>query len=138
MSDDFYARVGGETFFTQLVKDFYAGIPSDPILRPMYPEGDLEPAIRRLTLFLMQFWGGPDTYSQERGHPRLRMRHAAFAIDEKARDAWLKHMMAAVEKQSMEKTLRDELVTYLIQVAHFLVNETPKEVNDLSRERKLN
>ena len=138
MTDDFYERVGGEEFFTKLVRDFYSGVATDPILRPMYPEQDLEPAIRRLTLFLMQYWGGPGTYSEERGHPRLRMRHAPISIDSEARDAWLKHMLAAVELQTMEQDLHDELVTYLVQVAHFLVNETPKEVNDLNRDRKLN
>ncbi len=138
MTDDFYAQVGGEAFFNKLVSDFYVGVATDPILRPMYPEGDLAPAIRRLTLFLMQYWGGPGTYSQERGHPRLRMRHADFKIDTEARDAWLKHMMSAVEKQEMEKDLREELVTYLVQVAHFLVNQAPQEVNELSRDRKLN
>lgn len=138
MTEDFYDRVGGDEFFTKLVRDFYVGVATDPILRPMYPEQDLEPAIRRLTLFLIQYWGGPNTYSKERGHPRLRMRHAPFAIDAEARDAWLKHMMAAVEMQTMEPELHDELVTYLVQVAHFLVNQTPKEVNELSRERKLN
>jgi hemoglobin len=138
MSDDFYAKVGGEDFFKNLVTEFYKGIETDPILRPMYPEGDLQPAINRLTMFLIQYWGGPDTYSQERGHPRLRMRHADFVINAQARDAWLKHMLAAVELQSMEKELNDELVTYLVQVAHFLVNESPKDVNDLSRDRKLN
>ena len=138
MSDDFYNLVGGEKFFSQLVADFYVGVATDPILRPMYPEEDLAPAIRRLTLFLMQYWGGPNTYSEERGHPRLRMRHAEFKIDAEARDAWLKHMMAAVGKQDMETELREELVTYLVQVAHFLMNETPKEVNELSRDRKLN
>ena len=138
MSEDFYNRVGGEKFFSQLVEDFYVGVATDPILRPMYPEKDLAPAIRRLTLFLMQYWGGPSTYSEERGHPRLRMRHADFKIDAEARDAWLKHMMSAVEKQEMNEELREELVTYLVQVAHFLMNETPKEVNELSRDRKLN
>lgn len=138
MSEDFYNRVGGEKFFSQLVEDFYVGVAIDPILRPMYPEEDLAPAVRRLTLFLMQYWGGPSTYSEERGHPRLRMRHADFKIDAEARDAWLKHMMAAVEKQEMNEELREELVTYLVQVAHFLMNETPKEVNELSRDRKLN
>lgn len=138
MSDDFYTQVGGEAFFTKLVADFYTGVATDPILRPMYPEGDLAPAIRRLTLFLMQYWGGPGTYSEERGHPRLRMRHADFKIDAQARDAWLKHMMAAVEKQEMKTEQREELTTYLVQVAHFLVNQSSQEVDDLSRDRKLN
>lgn len=138
MTEDFYDRVGGEDFFTNLVKDFYKGVANDPILRPMYPELDLEPAIRRLTLFLMQYWGGPNTYSEERGHPRLRMRHATFSIDGEARDAWLKHMLDAVKLQEMEPELRDELIAYLVQVAHFLVNQSPKEVDELNRDRKLN
>lgn len=138
MTEDFYDRVGGEDFFINLVKDFYKGVANDPILRPMYPELDLEPAIRRLTLFLMQYWGGPNTYSEERGHPRLRMRHATFSIDGEARDAWLKHMLDAVKLQEMEPELRDELIAYLVQVAHFLVNQSPKEVDELNRDRKLN
>lgn len=138
MTEDFYHRVGGEEFFTSLVRDFYAGVANDEILRPMYPESDLEPAIRRLTLFLMQYWGGPGTYSEERGHPRLRMRHAPFPIDANARDHWLQHMMAAVDKQNMAADLHEELVNYLVQVAHFLVNETPKEISELNRDRKLN
>ena len=138
MTEDFYDRVGGEEFFTALVRDFYVGVATDEVLRPMYPDQDLDPAIRRLTLFLMQYWGGPGTYSEERGHPRLRMRHAAFAIDEVARDHWLEHMMAAVAKQNMAADLHEELVNYLVQVAHFLVNETPKEISELNRDRKLN
>ena len=138
MTEDFYSRVGGEEFFTALVRDFYVGVATDEVLRPMYPEHDLEPAIRRLTLFLMQYWGGPGTYSEERGHPRLRMRHAPFAIDEVARDHWLEHMMTAVAKQNMAPDLHEELVNYLVQVAHFLVNETPKEISELNRDRKLN
>lgn len=103
MSDDFYTKVGGEDFFKNLVTEFYKGIETDPILRPMYPEGDLQPAIRRLTMFLIQYWGGPATYSEERGHPRLRMRHAEFSIGTEARDAWLKYMLAAVEMQSIDR-----------------------------------
>lgn len=138
MTENFFEKVGGEEFFTKLVRDFYLGVATDEILRPMYPEGDLEPAIRRLTLFLIQYWGGPNTYSDERGHPRLRMRHADFHIDGPARDAWLKHMLAAVEKQHMAPEQRDELIKYLVQVAHFLVNQSSPEVDELSRNRKLN
>ena len=83
-------------FFEALVGRFYAGVADDPILRPIYPEADLAPAQRRLTLFLAQYWGGPRTYDEERGHPRLRMRHAPFAIDAVARDRWLLHMRAAI------------------------------------------
>ena len=87
MATDF-ELFGGKEFFSSLVKDFYQEIISDPILKPMYPEDDIDGAIERLTLFLMQYWGGPTTYSDQRGHPRLRMRHAQFPIDFKARDAW--------------------------------------------------
>ena len=75
-----YERAGGEPFFEALVARFYAGVADDPLLRPIYPETDLAPATRRLTMFLIQYWGGPTTYDAERGHPRLRMRHAPFAI----------------------------------------------------------
>jgi hemoglobin len=94
-----YDNFGGKDFFTSLVKDFYQEIINDPILKPMYPEDDLDGAIERLTLFLMQYWGGPSTYSELRGHPRLRMRHAAFPIDFAARDSWLKNMTVALDKQ---------------------------------------
>src|ERR1700682_1379518 len=90
-----YERVGGEAFFTALVERFYAGVEGDPIVRSLYPE-DLEPPKRHLALFLAQYWGGPRTYSLERGHPRLRMRHIPFRIGQAERDAWLGHMRAAV------------------------------------------
>ena len=91
-----YDRVGGMSFFEDLVGRFYAAVADDPILRPLYPEADLAPAQRRLTLFLAQYWGGPRTYDDERGHPRLRMRHVPFAIGPAARDRWLVHMRAAL------------------------------------------
>ena len=91
-----YDRVGGMTFFDDLVGRFYAAVADDPVLRPLYPEADLGPAQRRLTLFLAQYWGGPRTYDDERGHPRLRMRHVPFAIGPTARDHWLVHMRAAL------------------------------------------
>ena len=93
----FFASIGGEPTFRRLVDAFYEGVAKDPLLRPMYPEEDLGPAAERLTLFLMQYWGGPNTYSAQRGHPRLRMRHAPFVVDAAARDAWLLHMRAAVD-----------------------------------------
>ena len=96
-----YEDFGGKEFFTSLVKDFYQEIINDPILKPMYPEDDIDGAIERLTLFLMQYWGGPTTYSELRGHPRLRMRHAQFPIDFTARDSWLKNMEIALQKQSI-------------------------------------
>ena len=96
-----YDLVGGEETFHRLVARFYAGVAADPVLRPLYPEEDLGPAEERLRMFLVQYWGGPRTYSDRRGHPRLRMRHAPFAIGERERDAWLRHMRAAVESLAL-------------------------------------
>ena len=93
----FYEAVGGEETFRRLVRRFYQGVADDPLLRPLYPEEDLGPAEERLRLFLMQYWGGPRTYSMRRGHPRLRMRHAPYAVTLDMRDRWLRHMMAAMD-----------------------------------------
>ncbi|MBU2669473.1 globin [Actinoplanes bogorensis] len=121
--NSFYDAVGGEPTFRRLVDKFYEGVAEDPLLRPMYPEEDLGPAADRLTLFLMQYWGGPNTYSASRGHPRLRMRHAPFVVDAAARDAWLLHMRVAVESLELPKELHDELWTYLERAAYFMVNK---------------
>ena len=91
-----YEAAGGMPFFEALIDRFYEGVAADPDLRPIYPEPDLAGARHRLTLFLAQYWGGPTTYDLERGHPRLRMRHAPFAIGPAQRDAWLGHMRAAI------------------------------------------
>lgn len=132
MSDvSFYEQVGGESFFRALVDDFYKGVATDDVLRPMYPEDSLAAANERLRLFLIQYWGGPHTYSELRGHPRLRMRHAEFTIDETARDRWLEHMMNAVELRNMPEPLKEELITYLVQVAHFLLNTYPQDIAEL-------
>jgi hemoglobin len=96
-ADTFYAAVGGEETFRRLVAAFYAGVVQDDVLRPLYPEDEIEAAAERLRLFLMQYWGGPTTYSDERGHPRLRMRHAPFPIGVAARDAWLHRMRNALD-----------------------------------------
>ena len=120
---NFYDEVGGEKFFTELVSLFYAQVATDPILRPMYPDDDLQAAARRLLLFLEQYWGGPTTYGEERGHPRLRMRHAQFPINEAAKDAWLRCMMAAVENIEIKEPERSELVQYLEMAANSLVNK---------------
>lgn len=117
-----YERIGGEEAFEQLVSHFYALVSQDPILRPMYPEDDLHAAAERLMLFLMQYWGGPHTYSEMRGHPRLRMRHAQFPIDSKARDAWLRHMRSAVDELDIDEADRSELWSYLEMAAQSLVN----------------
>lgn len=118
---DFYTAVGGHDTFDRIVRRFYDGVASDAVLRPMYPE-DLEGAIWRLTAFLEQYWGGPTSYSDERGHPRLRARHAAFPIDAVARDRWKVHMMAAVEAEDLSPLHREALVDYLDRAAHAMVN----------------
>jgi hemoglobin len=118
----FYEAVGGEPTFRKLVDAFYAGVASDPVLRPLYPEADLGPASDRLRMFLIQYWGGPTTYSQERGHPRLKMRHAPFRVGEAERDAWLHHMREAVDSLSLPPELRDPLWEYLERAAMFMVN----------------
>jgi hemoglobin len=117
-----YDNFGGKDFFTSLVEDFYQEIINDPILKPMYPEDDLDGAIERLTLFLMQYWGGPGTYSELRGHPRLRMRHAVFPIDFAARDSWLKNMNVALNKQEITDENRTKLWNYLQMAADSMVN----------------
>lgn len=134
MSESMFDRLGGESFFRTLVADFYEGVATDPLLRPMYPDNDLQGAIERLSLFLMQYWGGPETYSERRGHPRLRMRHAAFPIDAEAKDAWLRHMLTALDKQSVEKELETELRRYLVSTAEFLVNQLSPEVRAITPE----
>jgi hemoglobin len=116
-----YDRIGEEPF-RRIVHAFYAGVAEDPELRALYPEEDLGPAEERLALFLIQYWGGPSTYSQERGHPRLRMRHAGFHIDLAARDRWLKHMRSAVDAADLQQAEREELWAYLEHAAHFMVN----------------
>lgn len=118
----FYDLVGGEPTFRKLVDEFYAGVASDPLLRPMYPEEDLGPAAERLMLFLIQYWGGPNTYSQRRGHPRLRMRHAPFSIGPAERDAWLRHMRRAVDSLDLPPEQDARLWEYLERAAHFMVN----------------
>nr|WP_239107874.1 globin [Spirilliplanes yamanashiensis] len=118
----FFLAVGGEPTFRRLVDTFYAGVATDPLLRPMYPEEDLGPAAERLTLFLMQYWGGPSTYSDARGHPRLRMRHAPFTVDAAARDAWIKHMRHAVDALGLPEPHHSALWDYLERAAHFMVN----------------
>jgi len=120
-----YEAVGGRPFFVELVDGFYAGVAEDPLLRPLYPE-DLTDSRRHLAGFLTQYWGGPTTYSDERGHPRLRMRHAPFVIGEAERDAWLHHMLGSLDDVVARHAPPAEAVarirTYLTDVADFLVN----------------
>jgi hemoglobin len=121
-SASLYERAGGMPFFEDLVGRFYAGVATDPVLRPLYPEADLAPAQRRLTLFLAQYWGGPRTYDDERGHPRLRMRHAPFPIDTAARDRWLVLMRAALAETAPPPDVALELDRYLGMAADAMRN----------------
>lgn len=117
-----YHRAGGSPFFEALVGRFYDGVETDPLLRPVYPEPDLAGARHRLTLFLIQYWGGPTTYDQERGHPRLRMRHAPFAIGAEERDRWLLHMRAAVAELAPPDDVAAELERYFTMAAEAMRN----------------
>lgn len=118
----FFEAVGGEETFRRLVHRFYVGVKDDPLLRPLYPEEDLGPAEERLALFLMQYWGGPGTYSQRRGHPRLRMRHVPFRIGRAEHDAWLRHMRDAVDDLALPEQLDTMLWKYLTMAAGSLIN----------------
>ena len=117
-----YEVMGGHDTFTQLVAVFSAGVADAPELRPMYPDDDLGPAQERLRMFLEQYWGGPRTYSDQRGHPRLRMRHAPFAVTTAARDRWLFHMRHAVDQLELPDDVRNQLWSYLELAAHSMVN----------------
>jgi hemoglobin len=121
----FYEAVGGEETFRRLVGRFYQGVAEDPVLRPVYPAKDLGPAEEHLRLFLIQYWGGPQTYGELRGHPRLRMRHAPFRIGEAERDAWLRHMRESLDELKLDDALDAELWNYLVMAAHSLVNVDP-------------
>jgi hemoglobin len=120
-----YDAVGGQAFFDDLVERFYAGVESDPVLRPLYPD-DLSEPKRHLALFLGQYWGGPTTYSEERGHPRLRMRHAPFVIREPERDAWLRHMAAALDALVVERdvhpAIEARMLDYFGMAADGMIN----------------
>ena len=119
---NFWEQIGGRPTFEALVRAFYDGVKDDEVLRPMYPEEDLEGAIQRLTGFLEQYWGGPGTYSEERGHPRLRMRHMPFKVNPDARDRWLKHMRAALDELELPPLQDATLWAYLDRAAQAMVN----------------
>jgi len=118
-----YERVGGLPFFERLVDRFYRGVEVDLLLRPLYPEDDLSPARRRLTLFLAQYWGGPTTYSDERGHPRLRLRHNPFVIGGAEQRAWMRHMTAAVAESGAGEAEQAELMAYFEMASRAMVNQ---------------
>jgi hemoglobin len=119
---NYYELFGGELFFADLVSQFYARVATNEILRPMYPESDMAGAAHRLQTFLAQYWGGPTTYQEERGHPRLRMRHAGFKIGPAAKEAWLTCMREAVEGMEMQPEAREKLWRYLEGAAEHLLN----------------
>jgi hemoglobin len=124
----FYEAVGGEETFTRLVRRFYEEVAADPVLRAVYPAQDLGPAEEHLRLFLIQYWGGPPTYNELRGHPRLRMRHVRFHIGETERDLWLTHMRTALDELDLEPGLDAQLWDYLVMAAHSLVNVVPENM----------
>lgn len=119
--DTLYDRIGGDETFRRLVDVFYARIERDPLLRPMFPD-DLGPGKEHQFLFLTQYWGGPARYNEQRGHPRLRMRHNPFPIDEAARDAWVGHMLAAIDEVGIPEPDRTALVAYFERAASLLIN----------------
>jgi hemoglobin len=119
---NFYEQIGGRATFERLVREFYRGVATDPVLAPMYPETDYEGAIQRLTGFLEQYWGGPTTYSEQRGHPRLRMRHMPFRVNPDARDRWLMHMRKALDTLELSPLQESTLWGYLERAAHAMVN----------------
>jgi hemoglobin len=121
----FYEAVGGEETFRRLVHRFYQGVAADPELRRVYPSKSLEPAEEHLRLFLMQYWGGPGTYNEQRGHPRLRMRHARFTIGEPERDAWLRHMRESLDELELPEQYDRQLWEYLVMAANSLINQPP-------------
>lgn len=118
----FYEQVGGHQTFQKLVTVFYEGVAGDPVLKPMYPEEDLGPAADRLRMFLEQYWGGPTTYGERRGHPRLRMRHVPYKVNPDARDRWLAHMRVAVDSLGLSPLHEETLWSYLERAAHAMVN----------------
>ena len=117
-----YEAIGGEPAFRQLVHRFYAEVAADPQLRPLYPSRDLSLAEEHLRMFLIQYWGGPETYNELRGHPRLRMRHVHFDIGPAERDAWLRHMRTAMDELALDPEQDAQLWDYLVMAAHSLVN----------------
>jgi hemoglobin len=121
--ESFYDQIGGAETFRRLVHRFYQGVADDPVLRPLYPENEMADAEVRLRMFLEQYWGGPKTYGEVRGHPRLRMRHAPFRIGPAQRDAWLRNMRVAIDELDLEPAHEQTLWDYLTAAADSLVND---------------
>jgi hemoglobin len=122
--DTLYERAGGQGWFDDLVERFYEGVEADPVLRPIYPE-DLGPGKRHLALFLGQYWGGPGTYSEQRGHPRLRARHLPFTIDTPERDAWVRHMTEAIRSGGLDLDDEAAFLDYVDVAATHMINQHP-------------
>ena len=118
----FYEEIGGYETFRRIVARFYEGVAGDDVLRPLYPEEDLGPAEERFRLFLVQYWGGPTTYSEIRGHPRLRMRHAPYAVTPVAKDHWLTHFRAALDEVALPPEQDAQFWDYITHAAQFMVN----------------
>ena len=120
--ETFYEAIGGRAVIELIVDVFYQGVAQDEVLKPMYPEEDLGPAAERLTMFLEQYWGGPTDYSQQRGHPRLRMRHADYVVNSDARDRWLKHFRAGLDAARLEPEQDAQFWAYVQHAANFMIN----------------
>lgn len=118
----FYEAIGGHDTIKLVVDVFYDGVAGDDVLRPLYPEEDLGPAAHRFTMFLEQYWGGPTTYSEQRGHPRLRMRHAPFEVTPLARDRWLLHFRAGLDAAALSPEHDAAFWAYAQHAAQFMVN----------------
>ena len=118
----FYDEIGGHETVAGIVARFYEAVAADPYLRAIYPEEDLAPAQERFTLFLEQYWGGPTTYSERRGHPRLRMRHAPFRVTPKAKDHWLAAFLPALEAAGLTDAQEAQFRDYVLHAAQFMVN----------------
>ena len=127
----FYDAIGGYPTIAKIVDRFYAGVAEDEVLRPLYPEQDLGPAQERFTLFLVQYWGGPTTYSDRRGHPRLRMRHAPFAVTPLAKEHWLMHFRAGLDEAGLPPELDAQFWDYVTHAAQFMVNTFDEPVSQL-------
>jgi hemoglobin len=118
----FYDEIGGYPTIAKIVDRFYEGVATDEVLRPMYPEEDLAPAAERLTMFLAQYWGGPTTYQERRGHPRLRMRHAPFKVTPTAQEHWLRHFRAGLDAANLTPEQDQQFWAYVTHAAQFMVN----------------
>jgi hemoglobin len=121
-SQSFYDAIGGYPTIAKIVERFYEGVATDPVLRALYPEEDLGPAAERFTMFLVQYWGGPTTYSETRGHPRLRMRHAPFKVTPNARDHWLKNFRVGLDAANLAPELDAQFWDYITYAAESMVN----------------